>query len=127
MASGDAVLVVVPSEGDCRLIVDCLSQEGIHVLPTTNLLDVLLHQVSLPVSVILYDTDAPEHWRKALQQFLVVRPATRVVFLSRLADERMWMEVLEGGGYDLVMKPLKPVEIRSVVQSALRRFNTTAA
>ncbi len=127
MAGRDSILVVVPSEQDCCLIVDCLTKDGLVVHPTNNLLDVVLHQVALTISVILYDTDAPEHWRHALQQLLRIQPAARVVFLSRLADDKMWMEVLESGGYDLVMKPLNATEVRSVVQSALRRINRTAA
>ena len=138
MADGDYVILVEPSAADSRLIEDCLSLDGIEVLPASSLLEALLQQVATSSSgttldssarepVILYDTDAPENWREALQQFLRLRPGSRVVFLSRLADAHMWIEVLDTGGYDLVMKPLRAQEIRSVVRSALRRASGQAA
>ncbi len=127
MADGDCVIVVEPAEADFRLIQDCLSHDGIEVQPASSLLEAILYEVAAPVPVILYDMDAPEHWREALEQFLRLRPKSRVVFLSRLADTPMWLEVLDTGGYDLVMKPLRAEEVRSVVHNALRPARGHAA
>ncbi len=63
--------------------------------------------------------DISHHWREALQSFLEAQPSARVVLLSRLADERMWMDVLESGGYDLLMKPYQETELCAAVRSAL--------
>jgi FixJ family two-component response regulator len=40
--------------------------------------------------------------------------------MSRHADERLWAEVLNLGGYDLLAKPLEGDEVSRVVEMACR-------
>lgn len=129
MCGRNSVLVVTPSPNDFDLIASILAAEELEVLPANCLLEAVLHQVAKPDPyVVVYDTDSPEEWRQALQRFLTIRRQTRVVLVSRLADDQMWMDVLDNGGFDLVMKPFQPVEIRSVVRGAIDgRVNDTAA
>ncbi len=52
------------------------------------------------------------------------RPAAgvvRFIVVSRLADARMWVDVLDAGAYDLLVKPFQAEEIRAVVRQALPR------
>jgi CheY-like chemotaxis protein len=81
--------------------------------------------------VILYDIDSfsddLEGWRGALRQCLSLHPDARVIFTSRLADEDMWIEVLEKGGHDLLGKPFSETELRQAVRRALRRDSKTLA
>jgi len=129
MCGRNSVLVVTPSPNDYDLIVSSLVPEELEVLPANCLLEAVLHQIATPDPyVVVYDTDSPEEWREALRRFLTVRPETRVVLVSRLADDQMWMDVLDGGGFDLIMKPFQPVEMRSIVRGAIAgRANTVAA
>jgi len=129
MFGRNSVLVVTPSPNDYDLIVSSLVPEELEVLPANCLLEAVLHQIATPDPyVVVYDTDSPEEWREALRRFLTVRPETRVVLVSRLADDQMWMDVLDGGGFDLIMKPFQPVEMRSIVRGAIAgRANTVAA
>jgi FixJ family two-component response regulator len=41
-----------------------------------------------------------------------------VIVTSRVADERMWAEVLNLGGYDVLAKPLNSEEVIRTVTSA---------
>jgi DNA-binding NtrC family response regulator len=41
-----------------------------------------------------------------------------LIVTDRLADERLWAEVLNLGGYDLLLKPFDPEELLRVVSSA---------
>ena len=50
-----------------------------------------------------------------------MRPTARVVVLARKADNRMWVETLSQGAYDLVLKPLLASEIRAAVLGPLQR------
>jgi DNA-binding NtrC family response regulator len=43
-----------------------------------------------------------------------------VIVMSRHADERLWAEVLNLGGYDLLAKPLEGDEVSRVVEMACR-------
>lgn len=114
------ILVVTPSPKDYSLIVESLAPDGVEVRSANCLLEAVLHLVSGPApSVVVYDTDTPEEWRAALKNFRRIRHESRVVLVSRLADDQMWMDVLDYGGHDLLMKPFQPMEIRTVVRGAL--------
>lgn len=117
----EVVIAVEPSVNDLHLIQDYLSQDAIEVAPAANLQEALQHPAVQLASVILYDADASEPWPEALKQLLGRKPEIRVIFLSRLADEHMWIEMLKCGGFDLLVKPFRPMEILWVVRSALRR------
>lgn len=127
MPRGDSVILVEPFPAERELIETVLTAEGIEVLSADCLLEAVLQQAVTQGRVILYDADAPEHWRTALEQFLRMQPVAHVIVLSRLADDHMWIEVLDTGGYDLLMKPLRGEEIRGVVHNALRRLSAAAA
>jgi DNA-binding NtrC family response regulator len=44
-------------------------------------------------------------------------PHSLLVVASRLADERLWSEVIHLGGYDVLTKPLMHDEVRRVLES----------
>ena len=44
-----------------------------------------------------------------------------LIVCSLLADDRLWAEVLNIGGYDVLMKPFRPVEVTRVVRMAARQ------
>jgi hypothetical protein len=43
-----------------------------------------------------------------------------LVVASRLADERLWAEVLNLGGHDVLAMPFDAHEVRRVMESAVR-------
>jgi DNA-binding response OmpR family regulator len=44
-----------------------------------------------------------------------------LIVCSLLADDRLWAEVLNIGGYDVLMKPFLPIEVTRVVRMAARQ------
>ena len=50
-----------------------------------------------------------------------------MIVADRLADERLWAEVLSLGAYDLVPKPFETKEILRVLSTAWRRGRRSAA
>jgi len=111
------VIAIAFTTDDLSLIRDALSPGRVESWPLEHLQDAVPEQSQ--ALAVLYDTEGPEHWRQALAQFRRRWPMARVVLVSRLADERMWIEALEAGAYDLLMKPLGPMEILWVVRGAL--------
>jgi DNA-binding response OmpR family regulator len=45
-----------------------------------------------------------------------------LVVTSRMADEALWAEVLNMGGYDVLAQPLDTEEVTRVIGAALRRM-----
>lgn len=71
-------------------------------------------------SVILCDADRLD-WIEALRELREAMPGTAVVFLTRLADERLWLRMLDAGAFDLLEKPYRSQDLRWVVTTALKR------
>jgi DNA-binding NtrC family response regulator len=76
-------------------------------------------QQAVEAPVVLLDADSPRPWQTALQLILNANPSARVVLISRLADSRMWLQVLDRGAYDLLPNPARLEEIRAVVRNAV--------
>ena len=60
------------------------------------------------------------HWLRILSQR--VRPPQLIV-TSRKADDHLWSEVLNCGGYDVLPEPFRRDEIERVVASARRHYD----
>ena len=57
-------------------------------------------------------------WKAILDAVMKVDCPPRMIVTSRLADERLWAEVLNLGGYDLLAKPFEASEVVRVVGTA---------
>jgi DNA-binding NarL/FixJ family response regulator len=143
MVAVNRVIAVVPSPEDFQRICDSLARDNIAVEHASCLLGAVLAHAHAQIAaragnprdrnapqgpVILYDIDAVAEaasdqpapdWREAMGHFLNMHPDTRVLFVSRLADERMWIEVLATGAHDLLSKPYSQAELRQAVRRAL--------
>jgi len=70
------------------------------------------------VRTILLDADGLDPWRAAVTAFLRRWPDCRIVLVSRLADEQLWIEALDAGVYDLLPYPFLPLEMDCVLGGA---------
>jgi DNA-binding response OmpR family regulator len=58
-------------------------------------------------------------WKQILTE--VCQPAgIPLIVTSRVADERLWSEVLNFGGFDILVQPLDLHEVARITKSALR-------
>ena len=82
----------------------------------------LLRKSAAPV--VLCEGDLPDgNWKDILDAFTVLTAPPLLIVTSRLADECLWVEVLNLGGYDLLAKPLDKKEVLWAVDSAWRHWN----
>ncbi len=126
MPATPCVLAVVREPSEFAGIAATLSAAGIEARRAADLLDAVLHQADSPVGVVLCDADEVD-WPTAVELFRVVRAPAAVVFLTRLADERLWVQMLEAGAHDLLEKPYRPQDLTWVVRAALNKQNNSAA
>jgi DNA-binding response OmpR family regulator len=72
-------------------------------------------------SLILCEKDLPDGtWKDVFRQARDMDNPPPVVVVSRHADERLWAEVLNLGGYDVLLKPFEQTEVCRVLGMALR-------
>ena len=75
-----------------------------------------------PITIVICERDLPDGcWRDLLYAPSPVEEAPLLIVTSRLADERLWTEVLHEGGFDVIPKPLCRREVTLVLASASRQ------
>jgi DNA-binding response OmpR family regulator len=83
----------------------------------------LLQRDQIPIAIC--ERDLPNHsWRDLLEETLKMAHSPLVIVACRHADERLWAEVLNLGGWDVLAKPFDHDEVVRVVDSAYRRWTS---
>lgn len=65
------------------------------------------------VAVVVSESRLPDGrtWKDLLAELQALPDPRPLIVADRLADERLWAEVLNLGGYDLLMKPFDAREV----------------
>jgi DNA-binding NtrC family response regulator len=76
-----------------------------------------------PVGVVISEAclSDGQGWKDLLNEIQKMEDPPPLIVADRLADERLWAEVLNLGGYDLLAKPFDAKEVLHVVSTACRR------
>ncbi len=113
-------LVVMPQERR-SILLDHLRGIPARVLTASScseLGDVL--RKSPAVSLVLTDLALPDgSWFDVLNRVSDTRTDAEVVVCARLADERLWTQVLEAGGFDLLVEPYEVAELHRILDRAM--------
>jgi len=115
--SSRSVLVVAPEFSDFAALAADLTLSGISPQRARTLEECLQRQRQAPAEAVICDADSLD-WRVALDALLQAGKAP-VIFLTRRADERLWVQMLQAGAFDVMTKPYRIEELRWVVTSAL--------
>jgi DNA-binding response OmpR family regulator len=117
-----SVLVVSSFQDDAIQICDMLRESSWEVLSAWSLQQAMALLDDNPVAVVICERDLPDGcWRDLLYVPSQPGQAPALVVTSRLADERLWAEVLNEGGFDVIPKPLCEWDVRWVLASASRQ------
>jgi len=80
------------------------------------------------IHVVLVNADCPGwSWKQALQDLHGRQRPPQLLVTSRLADESLWAEVLNYGGYDVLTEPFDRDEVERVIASARRHYDPPVA
>jgi DNA-binding response OmpR family regulator len=72
-----------------------------------------------PVPVVLSERRFPDgDWGSLLEALNELPRPPRLIVTCRLADERLWAEVLNLGGFDVIASPFHPREVLHVIGHA---------
>lgn len=118
-----SLLVVSPDQEDhfnLRQILDRVTMKAVETGTCKEAL-ALLRWTAIPVIICarkLPDGD----WQSLLNALTSLVQQPPLIVMSRLADEHLWMEVLNLGGWDVLAKPFHEQEVLWVVESAWCRW-----
>jgi DNA-binding response OmpR family regulator len=106
------VLLISPFDEDHQCLADILKQSNWqqHGARTQKEAFEFLHHNVTPV--VICESELPDgSWRDVLSQFGRMQSPPLLVVTSRTADDRLWSEVLNLGGYNVLAKPLHTKEV----------------
>ena len=79
------------------------------------------------IAVVLCERDLlPGTWIDVLEQIHGLPNAPSLIVTSRLADDRLWVEALNLGAWDVLAKPYDRTEVLRSVKSAWDRWHDRA-
>ncbi len=116
------VLVVSPFEQDHTVLRSILGGSEWNVVSAADCLEawITLHESEIDVVVTECQFRGGLSWKDLLDEVEAMQGGHPVIVISTFADERLWAEVLNLGGYDLLMKPFDPAEVVRVLKMAGR-------
>jgi len=121
LAKIKAMLVMAPER---RLpLLDALESCDIEVLLVGSCREARrMLETQPPVHVVVTDTALPDgDWRRVLEIVTQGSPNVELIVRSRVGDPALWLDVLEQGGYDVLVEPYQRVELRRIVEAAEAR------
>jgi DNA-binding NtrC family response regulator len=118
MKSG--ILFVSPSANDARSLAEILAGVAIKVRHAESLgvaREVLEREA---FGAVLTESRLPDgNWEDVVALVEKARPGTAVVVTDKLADARLWADVLDSGAYDLLAKPFYSREVQRILCNAV--------
>ena len=71
------------------------------------------------VCLVLTDLSLPDgSWFDVLNRVGDVQRGAKVVVCAHVADERLWTQVLEAGGFDMLVEPYQDREVQRILSAA---------
>jgi len=113
------VLAISPFEEDHVFLTHLFSHSNWQIHQAKSCEEALeaLHRHAIPV--VLCESEMPDwSWKEALAELGRLPEAPLLIVTSRLADDSLWAEVLNLGGYDVLMKPFDRLEVLRVISLA---------
>lgn len=102
---------------------NALESCGIEVLPVYDCNQARrMFEAQAPVQVVVTDALLDDgDWRQVLEIVAHRRRKIEVVVCSRLGEPKLWLDVLEEGGCDVLVEPFEHEEVRRIVEAAAAR------
>jgi DNA-binding response OmpR family regulator len=118
-----SILLVSPHRDDHSAIRHILHHDGWVISRCNNAREAMAHLDSNAPSIIICERDLPDGtWKEILSRTDTLTNPPLLVVASRHADENLWGEVLNLGGYDVLIKPFDCSEVTRVVGMAWRHW-----
>lgn len=123
--SGFTVLAISSDADDHSSVAQLCSHSGWRFLSAQSGRQALNTIRANRVAVAICERDLPDgNWRAVFDELERSPAAPLVIVVSRLADDALWAEVLNVGGYDVLLKPFEPKELIWSVTSAYRHWES---
>ena len=119
------VLSVSPDNDDHAYLESAFSSWNCRFLTANNLFGARALMLQRPdTSVVVCEKDLnPGTWDDILRHARSMQHPPSLIVTSRMADDRLWSEVLNLGGWDVLAKPFDGNEVLRSVRSACQQWH----
>ena len=123
-----SILIVSPYDEDHRSFRAIFRRSNWTLHTASTIAESLQALQDADVSVVLCERDLPDgSWKDLLESIAAtVTFPPRVIVTSADADNYLWSEVLNCGGFDVLLKPVEPQELFRVASLANRSWREQA-
>jgi DNA-binding response OmpR family regulator len=119
-----AILSVSPLDADHLSLESIIGDSSVTLLTAHDLASARVLLQEHDVAAIVCERDlSPGTWMYMLEDIQAMPNPPSLIVASRLADERMWVETLNLGAWDLVAKPFDSSEVIRTIKSGSQRWN----
>lgn len=119
MIARRTALLVSNVEEDRQFLGEIFSQQGWMLYNAPTVSSALGFLRNRPVPIVITERDLPlGGWKDLLGAIQQLPRTPLLVVTAQLADEYLWAEVLNLGGYDILSKPFQVTELLWVLGSA---------
>lgn len=113
-------LLVSPNDEDHWALIHILRPAGWAVDTVRTCAEAMRSMAIEPASVVIAERDLPDgNWKTLQNQLMRMEFPPALIVTSRLADERLWAEVLDLGGFDVLAQPFCATETLRCLSAAL--------
>lgn len=116
----DAVVAVSLARDDHRILATIFDALPWKLISAPTVAQGVRQARSRGVRVVICERDPPDgNWKILFDTIQKGPRAPRFIVASRLADDRLWAEVLNVGAYDVLATPFDTSEVHRVVSYAI--------
>jgi DNA-binding NtrC family response regulator len=117
------IVVVCPSDDDRLMLRDVGQRQGWKLEEARTYREAMNRVAHGRIPVILCESQLPDgSWEDVLSGTATCLIRPRIVVMSRHADERLWVDVLSMGGFDVLAAPFADQEVCRCVELAFRNW-----
>jgi DNA-binding NtrC family response regulator len=123
LETGQEIVFISPVESESLALrrIFAGSQTSVHWFPTCKAALAFLREH--PLGVVISNVRVPDGcWKELLNALSQFPHSPNLIVWSSLADHRLWAEVLNLGGYDVLLSPFEPEEVQRVSDAAWREW-----
>jgi DNA-binding response OmpR family regulator len=118
-----SILLVSPYRDDHASLRHILHHDGWQISRCSSAAEAAAQLKTNALSIVICERDLPDGtWKDVLAHCEDLTHPPRLLVVSRHADENLWGEVLNLGGYDVLVKPFDCSEVTRVVGMAWRHW-----
>jgi DNA-binding response OmpR family regulator len=119
-----SALLVGEYENDRELVCDVFRKRGWRLVAARHGRRAMEWLKRNAVQVVIAENPTAGGWQWLLESLRDLPDPPQLVVTSRTADDYLWSEVLNRGGYDVLAQPLDRDEVERVIAGAGRHYRS---